>query len=291
MSETNILASTNKLDSELLRTFLAIADSGSFTNAANRIFRSQSAVSLQIKRLENLLGQAVFERRARGAVLTQTGLKLRPVAQQVVDILDQAIGVLKLDALQGSIRVGIPDEYGETILSDVIAAFTRDHPQVAITVQCGFSAGFPQALAENELDIAVYLAESSSSASILLRNEQTHWVRSRHHRPQEQTPLPVALFDRACWWRDRAVESLEAAGKQYRVAYTSESVTGVIAAIQAGIAVGLVGESFINDELEILSTDYGLPFLPPSSLVIDRREGFDTAIADAMSAAIMTAFR
>lgn len=291
MSKTHTMEAADKLDSELLRTFLAIAETGSFTNGANRIFRSQSAVSLQIKRLENLLGQTVFHRQARGVELTQTGQTLLPVARQVVGILDETIGALKIDALRGSIRVGIPDEYGETLLASVIASFTRDHPQVTLSVQCSFSAGFPEALAENELDLAVYLAESAPTGSLLLRNEQTHWVRSRHHCAHEQTPLPVALFDRACWWRDGAIEALQTSGKQYRVAYSSESVTGVIAAIQAGVAVGLVGESFITDELEILSSDFGLASLPASSLVIDCRDGFDTALAEAMTGSIMAAFR
>lgn len=291
MSKSNSLSKLENLDSELLRTFLAIADSGSFTKGADRRFRSQSAVSLQIKRLESILGKPVFERHARGIVLTRVGEKLRPTAQRVVNILDQTIGELRQDALQGSIRIGIPDEYGETILPQVIAKFTRDHPRVEIAVRCGFSASFPEALARDEIDLAVHSVEKPVSGSLLLRKEKTLWVSSLNHQVHEQDPLPVALFDRACWWRDRALEALQASGKQYRVVYTSESVMGVMAAISAGVAVGLIGESFINKELKLLPTSFGLPKIPTSALVIDSRKGINTSISDAMTRAIVGAFK
>jgi DNA-binding transcriptional LysR family regulator len=291
MNNSNALVSAEKLDSDLLRTFIAIADTGSFTRGADRLFRSQSAVSLQIKRLETTLGKPVFERRARGIVLTPIGEKLRPVAQRIVNLLDITIGELRGEALAGSIRIGIPDEYGETVLPSVIASFVREHPQVELGVRCGFSASFPEALAQNELDLAVYSAELPDANSLLLRKEKTCWVRAANHQAHEQDPLPVALFDRECWWRDRALEALEISGRRYRVVYTSESVMGVMAAISAGVAVGLVSESVVNAGMKILTRADGLPSIPSSALVISRRAGVDSQIADAMTEAIVAAFR
>ena len=291
MNILNNGVSAGKLDSDLLRTFIAIADTGSFSRGADRLFRSQSAVSLQIKRLETTLGKPVFERRARGITLTPIGEKLRPVAQRVVNLLDVTIGELRGDALEGSIRIGIPDEYGETILPSVIANFVRQHPQVELGVRCGFSASFPHALASGELDLAVYAAESPDADTLLLRKEKTYWIRSINHQTHELDPLPVALFDRECWWRDRALQALESSGRRYRVVYTSESVAGVLAAISAGVAIGLVGENAINTGLKILSEVDGLPGIPSSALVIGRREGVDSPIADAMTEALVAAFR
>ena len=162
MSNSNASLNTSKLDSELLRTFLAVSETGSFSKGAIRIFRSQSAVSLQIKQLENLLGQAVFQRHARGVDLTTTGEKLRLTARNVVNLLDKSFGELKSNPLEGSIRVGIPDEFGETFLAEVIAQFARNYPQVDLSVRCSFSANFPEALAGDEIDLAVFAVENLS---------------------------------------------------------------------------------------------------------------------------------
>lgn len=292
MRNINITSSADKLDSDLLRTFIAISDTGSFTKGAERIYRSQSAVSLQIKRLEETLGQSVFERRSRGVVLSPIGEKLRPIAQRIINTLDSTMDELRGNALMGSIRIGIPDEYGETILPEVIAVFARKHPQVEIEVRCSFSASFPRALERDEIDLAVYAAETPIKKGMsLLRKDGTHWVASKNHLVHEQDPVPVALFDRACWWRDRALEALEKSGRRYRVVYTSESVMGVMAAISAGVAVGLLSESTLRDDLVILSRAHGFPKMPPSALVLDCRGNKESSLSQAMTAVIKQAFK
>jgi len=290
MSKSDISINTAKLDSELLRTFLAVSETGSFSKAATRIFRSQSAVSLQIKQLENLLGQAVFHRYARGVKLTTTGEKLRLTAQKVVNLLDESFGELKSNPLEGSIRVAIPDEFGETILAEVIAQFARNYPQVDLQVRCSFSANFPQALAANEIDLAVFAVQDPDDDMLVLRREKTCWATSKNHLVHQQDPLPVALFDRACWWRDWALEALEASAKPYRVVFTSESVMGITAAISAGVAVGLIGESSLRDDFAILSSNHGLPQLPDSLLVLKCRDDVSKSVSLAMTSAIVEAF-
>lgn len=290
MSISDTIQGPEKLDSELLRTFLAVVEGGSFSTAAARIFRSQSAVSLQIKQLENRLGQAVFQRHARGVVLTPVGEKLCSTAQKVVALLDEAIGELRINPLQGSIRIGIPDEYGDSLLADVIAQFSRDHPRVELSARCSFSTSFPDALARNEIDIAVHAVESLAKNQQLLRREKTCWVTSKNHRVHLQSPLPVALFDRACWWRDRALEELDQSGMHYQVVFNSESVTGISAAVRAGVAVGMVGASSVCDEFSVLSTDDGFPAMPDSMLVLESRQDIDQSVALAMTDAICEAF-
>jgi len=290
MSFTNTSPQPGQLDSELLRTFLAIAQTGSFSKGAERIFRSQSAVSLQIKRLEGLLGRPLFERHARGVELTSTGEKLQPLAQRVVDLLDSSIGELRSDTLVGSLRLGIPDEFSSAILPDIIARFARDHPQVELAVRCGFSADFPEALANAELDLAVHAVETAPRSAPILLKERTLWVGARRHAAHELDPLPVALFDRACWWRDRAIEALESRGRAYRVVYSSESVAGVAAAIEAGAAVGLLGESSLTRDLHEVPKSAGLPDMPESLLVLDSRPGAVSPAQQAMNDAITEAF-
>ena len=290
MSIVNTLSKAEKLDSDLLRTFLAIARAGSFSSGADRLFKSQSAVSLQIKRLENILGQPVFERHARGIRLSAAGEKLCPVAQQVIALLDSTLGDLRDDPLKGKIRLGIPDEYGESTLPDVIAGFTRLHPQVELIVRCEDSTGFAQALKEDSLDLAVYAAEQAPGNCIILKQENIVWVSSAQHNIETREPLPVALFDRECWWRDRALKALESAGKRYRVVYSSESVNGVVAAISAGIAVGLISESSMTGNHRRLKQSDGWPNTLTSSLVLDFGAERDKPSVRAMTSAITQAF-
>jgi len=289
MSSANGIIGPERLDSELLRTFLAIAEAGSFSRGADRIHRSQSAASLQIKRLESLLGHSVFERHARGVTLTPTGERLRPLAQRVVDLLDGTIGDLRSDSLEGSVRIGIPDEYGGTILPEIVARFSREHPQVELAVTCGVSADFPRALSNNELDLAVHAVETAPRRARVLLTERMLWVGSRVHAVHEQVPLPLALFDRKCWWRDRVLEAIDSVGRGYRVVYSSESVAGVAAAIEAGVAVGVLGESSVGGNLQALSAAQGFPELPDSLLVLESRGGGSPA-AKAMAETIAETF-
>ena len=290
MNNSNSSADTTKLDSELLRTFLAVAESGSFSLAADRIFRSQSAVSLQIKQLESILGQAVFRRHARGVVLTPAGETLLPTAQKVVALLQAAIGELRLNPLQGAIRIGIPDEYGAGLLAGVIARFSRDHPQVEIQVLCSFSAKFPEALANNEIDMAVHSVAKPDKQMHRLRREKTVWVTSKNHAAHLQQPLPLALFDRACWWREDTLAALDKAGIAHRIVFSSESVTGISAAVAAGVAVAVLGDKSLSEDFRVLTPQEGFPQLADSTLVLQSRAGIDKAISEAMSSAIKSAF-
>jgi DNA-binding transcriptional LysR family regulator len=290
MNLSNASPDSARLDSELLRTFLAVAVDGSFSRAAARIFRSQSAVSLQIKQLEQILGRTLFRRHARGVELTRSGEKLRPAAEKIVALLDRAAGELRDDPLRGELRLGIPDEYGGGLLSAVVAQFLRDYPRVELSVRCGFSAAFPAALKRGDLDLAVHAVENPGPGTTLLRRERIYWVASSGHDVQARDPLPVALFDGACWWRARALESLESSGRDYQVVFSSESVTGVVAAVAAGAAVGVLGESSLRPEFARLAPRDGFPALPDSALVLQTRPGVVTDAARALGDAIGEAF-
>ena len=290
MSKTNSFEHAAKLDSDLLRTFLAVTESGSFSRAANLIHRSQSAVSLQIKQLETTLGQAVFERRARGVLLTTAGEKLHPAAQKIVALLDETIGDLRADPLRGRLRIGIPDEYGDSLMAEVVGRFAREHPLVELEVRCGFSADFPEAVARGELDMAVHAVEALGDNMTVLTNEKTRWAVSRYHDVLARDPLPVALFDRACWWRDQALASLEQSGRRFSVVFSSESTTGISAAISAGVAIGVVSSESPNPAFRLLSAEDGFAEMPASYLVLESRAGADNDLARAMARAIEQVF-
>ncbi len=279
-----------KLDSDLLRTFLAVAEAGSVTDGAARIHRSQSATSLQVKRLEAILGQPVFERHGRGVVLSEGGRRLLPVAQDVTAQLDAALRDISLRELSGKLRMGIPDDHGGAKLAEIIASFARHHPQVELDVTCALSTGFPDALEKGALDLAVYEVERPRNHEEVLFKDPTCWVSSAHRNFPANESLPVALFDHACWWRDAAIASLKARGKPYRIVYSSQSVSGVIAAVEAGIAVGLLGRSSLHSGLSVMSTILGFGNTPDSKLVMATSGSQEAGPQDAMKAAIRAAF-
>ena len=278
------------LNSDLLRTFVAVAQAGSVTEGAGRIHRSQSATSLQIKRLEEILGQPVFERHGRGVVLSKTGRRLLPVAQEVAARLDAALRDISRQRVTGTLRIGIPDDHGKKKLAQIIAAFSHQHPQVELDVNCALSAAFPGALEKGALDLAIYEVETPRPHEHLLFEDPTCWVASANSDVTTRDRLPVALFDHACWWRDAAIASLEGRGKPYRMVYSSQSVSGVTAAVEAGIAVGLLGRSALRPGLRVVNDVLGFPSTPTSKLVMAANGLPEDELLSAMKAAIRAAF-
>ena len=277
------------LDSDLLRTFVAVAEAGSITDGAARIHRSQSATSLQVKRLEAILGQPVFERHGRGVVLSDTGRQLLPVAQDVTARLDAVLRDISQNAVSGKLRLGIPDDHGQAKLAEIIAAFTRQHPKVELEVTCALSTGFPDGLNKGMLDLAIYEVERPKRHEVLFE-DPTCWVSSTHWKVPVGESLPVALFDHACWWRDAAIASLETRGEPYRIVYSSQSVSGVIAAVEAGIAVGLLGRSSLHSGLSVIGEGLRFNSTPASKLVMAANASQEDGPLMAMKSAIRAAF-
>ncbi len=279
-----------KLESEILRSFIMVADRGNITRAAEDLLRTQSAISVQIKRLETELGLALFERKARGMVLTRAGERLLVSARQIVAMLDQTAVDLTGDPIAGHVTVGIPDDYGSELLATILADFANRHPAVDVSITCGFSVGFDDAVRRGKLDIAVYAGPQGNPNGETLLTEQTVWAGSPTLAVPRDAPLPVALFDRSCWWRDAALGALDAAGIAYRAAYTSESVAGVKAAIKAGLAVGILARSTVEPAMRILGPADGLPGLPASNLILTCKSGAPSPAMHAMADAIRRGF-
>jgi len=278
------------LNSDLLRTFLAIAETGSFTEGAARIYRSQSAASLQIKRLEDIVRQPVFERHGRGVILTPAGEKLVPVARDVTGILESTLRDLTSDDLHGRLRLGIPDDQSRDTISRIVGEFAQLHPSVELDVTCAISSGFPKAIETGALDLAVYEVEHLREGVELLAEETTHWMVSRYHDLLSRNVVPVALFDRDCWWRDAALNSLNKLGRPFRIVFSSQSVTGVAAAIEAGIAIGLLAKSSQSTSLRLLEPKEGFSEMPTSKLVLANSKTANDTVITAMNTAIRNAF-
>ena len=281
--------SSQRLDTDLLRTFLTVARHGNVTRGAQTLHRTQSAVSIQIKRLEESLAARLFRREPRGVSLTEAGERLRAAAERIVGDLDETVRTFRADPTGGLVRVGIPEEYGAEVLPTVLADFSARFPAVEVFVRCGFSVEFPEAIRRGELDLAVFAdCQCFGQPDTLIRDPMV-WVASRPWRCRDGEPIPLALFDRACAWRDVAIQALEEAGQPYRIVFSSESTAGIKAAIATGLAVGVLARSTLESSMLVLGREHGLPPLPDSVLLLLR--GSDGSLAiDAMAAAIESGF-
>ena len=281
--------SPQRLDTDLLRTFLTVARHANVTRGAEALHRTQSAVSIQIKRLEESLAARLFRREPRGVSLTEAGERLRAAAERIVGDLDETVQAFRADPTGGLVRVGIPEEYGAEVLPTILADFSARFPAVEVFVRCGFSVEFPEAIRRGELDLAVFADCQHFGQSDTLIRDPMAWVASRPWRCRDDDPVPLALFDRACAWRDVAIQALEDAGQPYRIVFSSESTAGIKAAIATGLAVGVLARSTLESSMLVLGREHGLPPLPDSVLLLLR--GSDGSLAiDAMAAAIESGF-
>ena len=277
-----------QLDSDLLRSFLAVAKAGSVSAGAARLLRTQSAVSLQVQKLEEIVAQQLFDRHGRGVSLTARGEQLLPIARQVVEALDQVVIAMRGPDDKSEIRLGMPEEYSDTLLPSILSGFSQEQPGARILLRCGASVEFPAALAAGDLDIALHAPENVTADDIVVHREAAIWAGSAFHEIENRRPLPVALFDRACWWRERCLDLLQKAGVDYEIVCTSESVAGVRAAISAGIAVGVLPQGAFTDRVRPLS-DASLPQLGETALVLTRSVAAPRHLADKLTTIIRRA--
>ncbi|MGX9118827.1 LysR family transcriptional regulator [Mesorhizobium sp. BHbsci] len=278
------------LDSDLLRTFVAVADTGNFTKAAEQAGRTQSAVSMQMKKLEDVLGDSLFERGSRGVALTRRGSELIINARRIVSLLDETAASMVAAPLGGPVRIGIPEEYGHAILSRALGAFAKRHPQVDITVRYAHSGAQIAALAAGDLDLAVVFEWQDLSGGQVLMHDPTVWVTSELHHMHEERPVPIALYNRAGWCKDFAIKSLEQRGLAYRVAYTSDTNGGLRLAVTSGLAIAPISRSNIPAGCRELTAADGFGDIDSSNVVLRRNPNASGEAIDGMEEAIREAF-
>ncbi|MBY5611445.1 LysR family transcriptional regulator [Rhizobium leguminosarum] len=258
------------IESDLLRTFLVVAETSNFSAAAQRIGRTQSAVSTQIKRLEQTIGETLFERGARGVLLTRQGIQLVPYARRIIDLLNEAAATIRSKPLDGPVRIGIPEEYSQTVLPAALAAFAVRHPAVEVTVSCDYTVRNLAALERNELDLAVVFDWSDETKGEVICIDPTVWVTSMVHRLHDIDPLPIATYRNSTWSRDFALRSLEQIGRNYRIAFIADTGSGLKNAVIAGLAVTTLSRSNIPPGCRELTADDGFPPVDSSKVVLRR---------------------
>ncbi|WP_274628490.1 LysR substrate-binding domain-containing protein [Arvimicrobium flavum] len=249
------------LDLDVLRTFTAIAETGSFTTAANAVFRTPSAVSMQIKKLEDILGRAVFSRDARSVTLTTDGEMLLGYARRLLAINREAVSKFIIPDIVGVVRLGSPDDYGERVLPQVLKRFAQSHPAIAVDVTIDQSANLRRRMDDRALDLTLLTNSYKSSAlsAEVLLTEPIVWAGAKGGCAHMREPLPVSLWEEGCAWRAGALEALGREGRNYRVAYMSAHTAGQRAAIMADLAVAPLPKSFLGNEMVELGQKDGMP--------------------------------
>ena len=274
------------LDIDQLQTFIAIVDSGSFTKAADRVFKTQSAVSMQMRRLEERVGKQLFIKDGRGNRLTAEGEKLLNYARRIIRLNNEAIAAFDDNRLEGTLRIGTPDDYADRYMPEIIGRFAKTHPNVELYIVCEPSVDLAERIQRGELDIALVTHNPRERVSDVVRTEPLCWVGSANHPIRDDAPVPLAVGRRDCQWRQLACSALDAVGREHQILFTSWSCTVIAAAVLAGMAVSVVPESALRTGMKVLSRADGFPTLPPVQIGIMKRPGVSASLMNAITAHI-----
>lgn len=243
------------LDLELLNTFATVVREGGFKGAAARLFRSQAAVSMQIKRLEAQVGERLLERNNRGIRLTATGERLLSYSEQLLRLNNEALGALRQEALQGSVHFGIPTDYARTFLDRFLPRLRDRFPGLQPRITCARSRTLRAAIQRGELDIAVVTGEPGFTGEKVLWSEAVAWWAPVAVPLEAQARLPVALFDADCILRDLCRQDLKQAGVDWRPALVSPDLANLAAAVDSGLAVALLPASSVLNPSRVRPLD------------------------------------
>ncbi|MGY3332910.1 DNA-binding transcriptional LysR family regulator [Mesorhizobium sp. USDA 4775] len=267
------------LDLNLLKTFVAVVESGSLSNAAPRVGRSQSAVSMQMQRLEEMVGNQLLVRGPRTVTPNAIGEDFLIYARRLLKLSDEAWASVTRPKETGSVRLGVPDDYAAFLLPPVLSRFAEDHPLVTVELICEQSTALVKTLAEGRLDLAIVTRLPDQPLDVI-RLERFVWVASPNHVAWQTDPLPVALFEPGCAARMNVLQALGEADRSYRCTYSSASLLGLIAVVQAGLAVAGLAQRSVPPSLRIIGGNEGLPVLPDLEIGILRNPLSSTPAVD-----------
>lgn len=262
-------ATSQDLQMDWLKCFVAVVDTGSLSGAAGEVHRSQSAVSMQLKKLEAAVGHRLLERDSRSQQITPEGQRLLGYARRILDLHSEAQFALQGEALKGSVRLGVPDDYAAKYLTPVLKRFAPRHSGVEIILSCEQSTALIPRVAAGELDLALVSRDNARRGSLLF-HEPMVWVGSEHFELWRRDPLPIAVYEEASLARRGALHALALQGRQHRVVYNSSSLAGQIAAVESGLAVAALTQCSAPPHLQVLGSQHGLGPLAPMEVAVYR---------------------
>ncbi len=251
------------LDNDVLRTFVAIAETGNFSTAADAVLRTPSAVSMQIKKLEEQLGATLFLRDARSVSLTQHGEMLLTYARRMLALSNEAVSRFIMPELTGVVRLGAPDDIAERLLPTILRNFAASYPAIMIDVTVDMSIGLRRRMEEQRLDLTLINCATRPvpTEGEVIYTERLVWAGAKCGTAHLRDPLPISIWEDGCIWRSDAIAQLEKNKRPYRVAYLSAHTMAQRAAIVSDLAVAPFPRSYVTDDMQILGANEGLPEL------------------------------
>ena len=279
------------IDVALLRAFTSVIDTGSVTAAARLLNRTQAAVSLQIKRLEDLLGQPLFEREHRRLTLSPAGERLLANAQRLVALNDAVFGQMTTREFEGEVRFGVPTDIVRTYIPPILRRFNAAWPRVRVTLQLGNSSHLLDAYHRGEIDLTLTTDSTADRRAETLRVDRLVWVGAAQGNAHKLDPLPLAIGDPSCRFRPVVLEALRAAGRDWRMVLELSNQVAQDATVSAGIAVSAELRDSVSPSLVVLGPDSGLPPLAQFMINMHAPMPGNNPIADALAVNIRSEFK
>ncbi|WP_316394960.1 LysR substrate-binding domain-containing protein [Bradyrhizobium sp. 33ap4] len=276
------------LDPDLLQAFIAVAEHRSFTRAASALNRTQSAVSMQVKRLEERLQAELFHRSTSSVDLSAAGEGLLGYARRILSLNAEAVGRVREHGTDGRVRLGVMDDYGTMIVPPLLKDFIASYPLIHLEMETGLTSTMTDRLGE-AYDLVIAMHPEGRGEGELLRTEQAVWAASAEHRVEELDPLPVALYPQGCLFRNWAMQALDEANRPWRLAFVSHSLSAVEAIAAQGLAVTVVKSGTFPPTLRRLTARDGMPLLPRAEIRLHRAQNLPHAaslLADHLVAAL-----
>ena len=247
---------------DLLRTFVLIVGNSSFSRTAKKIGRTQSATSLQMKRLETFIGAALFHRRGKSLALTPQGEVLLQYARQILALNDECLDRISGQLLLGQVKIGVPSDFAISFLPQILGEFSEANPNVALHVTCELSADLTAQIGESDFDLVLALHEGRRSPFLVRKwQDPVDWVCSKTHVIETRMPLPLILFPEGCYYRARILATLTERNIPYKIVFTSPNLAGLQAAIESGLGVTALSEATIPKSLRRFPAGQALPAL------------------------------
>ncbi len=270
------------LDVRMLRSFITVIETASVTETARRLGRTQPAISLQIRRLEELTGKTLMQHEGRQLVLTPDGDTVFSYAKSILRLHDELLSRLASPDIEGNVVLGTPDLYAAFLLPSILSLFRKAFPKIRIDLRCALSTPLVELVHKGEVDMALVTRMKGFSGGDVVAQEQLVWLMGQDSDVHRANPVPLALLPPGNIYRDHAIEGLERMGRQWRIACVSESISGLQAAVFANMAVTVLARSaMVPGMREIGVSDY-FPPLPKVDLLLYRAVGRNSPALDAI---------
>jgi len=256
------------LDIEALRSFIAFVDTGSFTRAAKQTFRTQGAISMQMKKLEDEAGQQLFEKKGRNLQLTEHGRTLTAYARRILAMHDEALTQLTAASPQPPLRIGCPDDYAQSVLPVLIEQLSQMQPGLNYVVRCDCSTELRRWLDAGQIDAAVLTRSGELDEGYLLAHDRGVWVHGGYPELLDAPALPLVLYEADCKFHSTAIDGLEKMQRSHRLLCATSSATTIRALLKKGLGISAMARSSMGEGLVELPAECGLPALPAADIVL-----------------------